>query len=368
MNIMSIGAYFSYSIKLKKSFNIKSNVVFLNINNLNYKNYTTDFYKMLDSIRLNDLINYYKNNDVRVLNEKNRTPILWEPEIHNLKQYFNNYQHALSSVVKDVFSKKVVKSVNILYPFLRISNVNYHIIFTFFTTITYIDDFTEIIITEQIPDGEYSENFEYMHKYTYEAMTKVRCSTFIYNKIYSYLTEEEINEKFNSYFINYILTCFIENNFNIAITDVVLEKSKLFIGIWGNIEGSNALKDNKKTKIYQEESVIYISINNGNFTYDQYMTELLKNIYSYNIISYLYDETLKLIERKDKSPIKMQQMILYCDYLKRMMWLDKINFSADISLLIRNYGNISKEVFEKRIYKLIEIAFKTGLEALQNPK
>lgn len=89
---MSIGAYFSYSIKLKKRFNFKPNIVFLNINNLNYKNYTIDFNKTLDNIRLYDLIDYYKNNDVKVHQDvKNRTPTLWEPEIHELKIYFDNY-------------------------------------------------------------------------------------------------------------------------------------------------------------------------------------------------------------------------------------------------------------------------------------
>lgn len=92
------------------------------------------------------------------------------------------------------------------------------------------------------------------------------------------------------------------------------------------------------------------------------MTEVLTNIYRYNIISYLYDETLKLIDDKNKSPRLVQRMELYCNYLRRMMYLDKINFSADVSLLIRNDGETKKEKYERKVFQLIEMLGRLMIE------
>ncbi|MBP1926831.1 hypothetical protein J2Z76_002701 [Sedimentibacter acidaminivorans] len=324
-------AYFNACFDVSSKNIVFDKKILFSITKNDYKNNRIiDVDRIIFDCKIEELVNRSKKN---MLNQIEDTP---SADVDDIKQIFNSYYKGIQEGLKLAFNNNVIESVIIFYPFFRISNINGQAIYTYFTLVNYFNNKKEFWVTEGVPDiSEINESKESFKTYINNLIFEVRNSLLVNSNVYEYIPKRE-KCNFNnemSFTYNYILAFFIKENFNLDISNL---EGRVSISSFGELILNINKKKNKKKDILLNEKILQIAIKDYKVsTYFEYLERTSSNLFFYEIVRTMYNSFLSLNKKKKLYKIDEIRKSLIGKFLNNVMSKEKIRFSEDVNILIK---------------------------------
>lgn len=306
-----INGYFNINVEIPKPLEIRSNLIMLTIesNVVSPLSYLGIVNSSIDRLKLNELICH--NNDVSF-----HQKIDLAKEIELFSQKNTIYLEALyKGLCESIRSGVVVKAI-IFHPYVRLSLISHTLITSHFALIQYLDNKYEFWITEEIPEENLiSKEYQYVEDYVNSALFNVRRSVMLNTDIYTYIPSDEkleFEEIIFSY--NYILSHFIQNNFNLDIKKKVWRVSFAANEIFDY--SLNRKKNNSKSIYFNDaEKIILVGIKEENMSYFEYMKEALSKLYCYEILYSVYTKYKKYKDNNNITSLQNTHCLIMAPFI-----------------------------------------------------
>lgn len=255
----------------------------------------------------------------------------------NLQSFFNGFIIGVSSGIKH----NAIKNAYLYPPFIRLSNVNYHFIYTQFSLIEFIDGNYEFIISEEIPEPEKPYAFDVditnVENYTKSALFSVRKSSFS-DTHYHYGPLSLPNTLIT--YTKYILEEVIYDNFHIKLD---LSSSKLLITSHNSIQPFTNKKHTNKLQYGNYYNIYRIGILHDIKDFSVYRKNCINKTFYYLTTIHLDNYILKHLDKtNDSSQLEKLIFDTCITSISKLKSSDGLYVSSELECLIKEKNNVTR--------------------------